>query len=819
MTKCRQSKTKNIYFCPWLYISGEFQDFLNTHGIERQQTPPHTPEHNGVSERANRTLMEMARSMIYASRVSLGYWGAAINTAAYIRNRVPTRTLNGITPFEAWTGAKPSLDHLRVFGCKAYVHVPDATRSKLEPKAIECVFIGYSSQSKGWLLYQTAKRRVIVSRDVIFDESAACTNSSSIFEPEYLQLLAPTSVTASTGAESNATSEAQREPESLRLSTQQLTNPASRADMEMTDDIVELDVNISDREPTPLRRSARERWPTVPFHDQELNRQLAVASVDPLLTEEPNTYKQAMSRPDCDQWKLATRAEMDAIKKSGTWILTELPVGKELIGCKWVFRLKRKADGSIDKYKARLVAQGFKQREGVDFTETFAPVAKFSSIRALLALAAHYDLEVDQMDVVSAYLNGDIDADIYMKQPEGFVTVGQEHLVCKLQKSLYGLKQAGRQWYHKIDESLINFGFTRLQSDHCLYVLNKARLVIWLALYVDDILLISNSKRMLNRFKLWLSQQFSMKDLGEAHFILGIQITRDRANRKLTISQQHYVESIVARYRMDESRPVSTPMECGIHFLQSDCPSTQAELDGMRNVPYQSAVGAIMYTMLATRPDVAYAITRLSQFNTNYGQKHWVALKRLLRYLHGTANYGITYGRVSGPQQHGLVGYCDSDWGFNEDRRSVSGYSFIITGGAVSWSAKTQPTVALSSVEAEYMSSTHATKEALWWRSLLTELGRGEKDLPTPTTIFSDSQGSIALVKNPEFHSRTKHISIQQHFVREHVERKAVTFVYKQTQDMAADVLTKALARQQHLKLIEMFGLGPVPRPSAAVVN
>lgn len=174
---------------------------------------------------------------------------------------------------------------------------------------------------------------------------------------------------------------------------------------------------------------------------------------------------------------------------------------------------------------------------------------------------------------------------------------------------------------------------------------------------------------------------------------------------------------------------------------------------------------------------------------------------------------------VNDPQKHGLIGYCDSDWGFSEDRRSVSGYSFIIAGGAVSWSAKTQPTVALSSVEAEYMSSTHATKEAVWWRSLLTELGRGEKDLPTPTTIFSDSQGSIALVKNPEFHSRTKHISIQQHFVREHVERKAVTFVYKQTQDMAADVLTKALARQQHLKLIAMFGLGPVPRPSAAVVN
>jgi hypothetical protein len=296
-----------------------------------------------------------------------------------------------------------------------------------------------------------------------------------------------------------------------------------------------------------------------------------------------------------------------------------------------------------------------------------------------------------------------------------------------------------------------------------------------------------------------------MKDLGEAHYVLGIQIHRNRAERTLKISQQEYIKNVIERFGMSESHMVTTPMDHSIKLSKSNSPTTPKEINDMKNIPYQSAVGAIMYAMLGTRPDIAYAITTLSQFSSNPGMQHWMALKRILRYLRGTLDYGITYSFFADDGKLSIRGYCDSDWGSNpDDRRSITGYVFLVAGGAVSWQAKKQPTVALSSVEAEYMASTQATKEALWWRTFLHELGN---DVSAPIWIYSDSQGSIALSKNPEYHARTKHIDIQHHFVREHVSNGHVYFSYVSTDNMAADILTKPLAREKHHRLLKELGL------------
>ena len=527
---------------------------------------------------------------------------------------------------------------------------------------------------------------------------------------------------------------------------------------------------------------------------------------------DPVSFREAIARPDGQQWEQAARDEYKSIQDAGTWTLTGLPPGRRTIGCKWVFKLKRKADGTIDRYKARLVAKGYAQTEGVDYQETFAPVAKFSAIRALLAMAAHFDLELHQMDVRTAFLNGDLDHDIYMTQPEGFTVPGQEHLVCKLQKSLYGLKQAGRSWYQKIDQALQELGFRALKSDPCVYIMRKGSVIVLIALYVDDLLILSNNVSELTHFKTDLALRFSMTDLGEAQYVLGIQIQRNRAAHTLTISQAEYVRNVLERFGMASSKVVRTPLEISSTLTKADCPAAGAPADAAFIRQYQSAVGAIMYAMLGTRPDIAFAVTALSQFNSNPGPSHWLAVKHVLRYLRGTTDYQLTYGAWGGPvtpavhaRPLNLHGFCDSDWASNpDDRRSVTGYVFMLGRGAVSWQAQKQTTVALSSVEAEYMASALATKEAIWWRTFLNEL---ELPANAATTIYSDSQGSIALSKNPEHHGRSKHIDIRHHFVREQVAAGTVKLEYVPTEAMLADVLTKPLSGDKHTKLLKHMGL------------
>jgi hypothetical protein len=321
---------------------------------------------------------------------------------------------------------------------------------------------------------------------------------------------------------------------------------------------------------------------------------------------------------------------------------------------------------------------------------------------------------------------------------------------------------------------------------------------------VDDLLIFSNSIDSLNAFKQKLSTLFEMKDLGEAHYVLGVQITRDRVARTLSISQKEYIKTIANRFVMNEANSADTPISLGNSLSKSDCPTSPTAIAAMKLKPYRSAVGAIMYAMLGTRPDITFAITALSQFNSNPGEVHWKALKRLIRYLLGTVNYSLTYGS-NNQNQLIMMGYCDADWGSNQDdRRSVTGYVYILNGGAVSWQARKQPTVALSSVEAEYMAATEATKEAIWLRSFFNELGL---KIPSPITILSDSQGSIALAKNPAVHSRSKHIDIRHHFIREQVAIGQIKMYYVPTKDMTADILTKPLSRDRHQRLVGLLGI------------
>jgi len=405
-----------------------------------------------------------------------------------------------------------------------------------------------------------------------------------------------------------------------------------------------------------------------------------------------------------------------------------------------------------------------------------------------------------------------------MEQPEGYSTAarGEQRLVCKLQKALYGLKQAGRAWNEKILDALLQLQFTPLDSDSCVFVHRGDNYVMFIALYVDDLLIISSSLPRLVHLKSKLSQLFEMTDMGEAHYILGLKITRDRSERQLSLSQQEYVRRVVERYGMTNCNPASTPLTAGTVLSKDDCPPTLPTAPVTINGhTYASVVGAIMYAMLGTRPDLAYSVGCLSRFNSNPGATHVAALKHVLRYLAGTTDYQLVYGTPSTSVAHHsdsnqaapfeVFGYCDSDYAACVDERlSVAGWVFMAAGGATSWQSQKQKSVALSTVEAEYMAACAASKEAVWQRAILAQAGvsTGHAML-----ILTDNQGAMALAKNPDHHQRSKHIDVRYHYVRQQVAKRTIRLDYIATADQAADQLTKPLSKVQHDRCLAAMGI------------
>lgn len=478
------------------------------------------------------------------------------------------------------------------------------------------------------------------------------------------------------------------------------------------------------------------------------------------------------------------------------------------MGYKWVFKLKLNPDNSIARYKARLVAKGYSQVPGQDFTETTSLVARLASYRAILSLTAKLNLEAHHLDIETAFLNGSLDEEIYMKAPDGFTG---NNGIWRLLKSLYGLKQASYVWNKLLDSTLKKLGFNRCNKDTCVYLYQMGKIFAILAVHVDDMLIVSNSKPKLAEIKLNLAKHFKVKDLGEVNFLLGIEITRNRQTGIVELSQQAYIEQLLKRFNLQDVKPAMTLLLPGIRLTQDDCPSTDEEKEDMANVPYASLVGALMYAAIGTRPDIAFAVGALSRFLSNPGRHHWNEAKRVLSYLKGTSSYAIRYhsqessvGRVIGysrgvaiqPSGGHIEGFSDSDWaGCVDTRRSTSGFIWMMNGGAVSWRSKLQSIVALSSTEAEYVGATPAVQEILWLRDLLHELKVIDD---SPSILNMDNRGAVYLTRGAGDSNKTKHIDIRYHFIRSHVEQRRIKVQFVTTDEMTADILTKNLGRPKH---------------------
>ena len=377
------------------------------------------------------------------------------------------------------------------------------------------------------------------------------------------------------------------------------------------------------------------------------------------MCKDPLSFSQGIESNDSPKWIDAMNDELKSMVQNEVWDLVELPEGYKKVGCKWVFKTKRDSKGNIERYKARLVAKGFTQKGGIDYRETFSPVSKKDSLRIIMALVAHYDLELHQMDVKTSFLNGNLEEDVYMDQPEGFSIKGKEHLACKLKKSIYGLKQASRQWYLKFHNTITPFGFKENTVDRCIYLKVSGSKFIFLILYVDDILLATSDLGLLRETKKFLSMNFEMKDMGEASYVIGIEIFRDRSRRMLGLSQKAYIERVLERFGMDKCSAGDVPIQKGDKFSLMQCPQNEWGRKQMERIPYASAVGSLMYAQTCTRPDISFAVGMLGRYQINPGLEHWKAAKKVMRYLQGTKDYMLTFRRSDNLE---VIGYSDSDF-------------------------------------------------------------------------------------------------------------------------------------------------------------
>ena len=677
---------------------------------------------------------------------------------------------------------------MNIFGtvCYAYVH---EGKKKLDPRAEKGIFVGYDKYSPAYFVYFHKKNSVKKVRLVTFtndylDNKREATPQiqNANEEMEFTPLI--------TNDQAVDTETSDNIPSSL--SGEEEKNGDHNDHDQSEDQIVDEDTNeetYNDNATTHLIENdrdtaypSRERKPPSYLKDYFTGEDSSDFLNLCETKNTPTTYTQAISSPDAEKWRTAMEKEMHSIQESNTFTLTSLPEDRNVVGGKWVYTIKED-DSNKSEYKARYVAKGYSQIKDVDYHETYAPTTKMTTIRTLMQLAAQYNLTVHQMDVKSAYLNAEIDCDIFVEQPEGYIVPGKEELVWKLNKSLYGLKQSGRNWNNLLNKELLGENFEQSKIDPCMFIkFNNDKMNIILV-WVDDILNAASDLDSLNEVKAKLMLKFEMKDLGQISRFLGIdfKIKPD----EIRMSQHVYTEKLLEKYNMLDCKPRLTPCEQKLSFSE--------DADPFDPTTYREAIGSLIYLSTCTRPDITWIVNKLSQFNQNPTIQHWTAVKHVLRYLKGTTNFCLSFRKCKDGLN--LTGYTDADWGSSEDRRSTSGYCFSLNenGPTISWKSKKQPTVALSTCEAEYVAMTPAIQEAEYLLKLVNAMDR--TTVLKEVTLNSDNQSAICVAKNPVTSQRIKHIDLKYHFIRDKINDGTIKMKYVPTDKNTADCFTKPLAK------------------------
>ncbi|GJP60077.1 hypothetical protein CLOP_g17216 [Closterium sp. NIES-67] len=795
------------------FIGADFEGELKRKGIQHQLTVPYNPQQNGVAERFNRTLQEGARTLLGRAGLPDPFWVSALRQVALVKNRVlATVGDKEWIPYTKWYGSAPAVNMLRAFGCMVVFHVPKEKRGKLEASGRWGVHLGIAKDHKRWLLWDLTTQKLTVSRDVKFLES--------LYYKEWKQ-------------------QQQKLPSTpLIVEADELQQPSTQVEVAVSEEemsgvtkeggAAEVEQQQQQHEspprvPHPPERPRRDVRPPVrlTYGGRGKPNVVQAGSVAEQIEEdeiahcywepipEPKTREEALNGPNGEKWKASEDEEFASLIENETWDLCDLPPGKKAITSKMIYRHKYGPEGELTRYKSRLVARGFQQTKGKDYDEVFAPVGKGTTLRVLLAIAALLGWKIRQMDIVTAFLNGIILEEVYMKQPEGLDDGSGR--VCRLKKAIYGLKQAPRAWYHKLEEALLAGGFKKSECDPSLFLLQENDEILMLLVYVDDILLFSASTALLDSAEQMLEMQFKCSKMGEVKYYLGMHVERDVEKGVLRLHQRKYCEGLAEKYGLQDGGKPATPLPSG--FTVEPCADEEVVGDSDRKL-FHSMVGSLNYAANHTRPDIAFATSRLASVVSRPSHEQLEAAKRLVRYVSATASVGLEYSGVRQRLQRGAADVksgemllsCYTDASFNlvkADGTSIGGYVCLLGGGAVSWRSKKQNEVGLSSCETEYMALHHGAKEVVWLRRLLEELGVGQEE---PTVVLCDNESAVKLAKNACLHGLTKHIRPKWHWVRRLLDKEVRLEIVK-THQQAADIFTKRLAEADHWKGMKLAGM------------
>ncbi|KAI3735684.1 hypothetical protein L6452_15192 [Arctium lappa] len=788
----------------------DLNTFCEEKGIERQYSAPRTPQKNGVAERRNRTLIEAARSLLADSKLPITFWAEAVNTACYVQNRVLVVKPKNKTPYELLNKRKPFIGFFKPFGCPCIILNTKSHLGKFDSKADDGLLVGYSSQSKAYRVFNSSSRIIEENDNVKSNENTPNpigTGPQWLFDIDSLtNSFGFSSDYAGSGSGGSGTTQVQESISKSVIFPIPTVNSVEDCEKEPSTRPSQSEEEIRDEETQENKESevAAENT-SVELHDSNLEAglneepshntrvqknhppQLVIGDISsPMMTRHQSRLQEMQDQQhtvlSCFLSQLEPKKAHDAMKES-SWIEA---MQEELL------QNKRDERGIVIRNKARLVAQGYTQEEGIDYEEVFAPVARIEAIILFLAYASYMNFKFYQVDVKSAFLYGSIEEEVYVCQPPGFENPSYPDRVYKLKKALYGLHQAPRAWYDTLSSYLLENGFERGVIDKTLFIKRKKKDILLVQIYVDDIIFGSTRDNMCKEFEELMHQRFKMSSMGELTFFLGLQV--QQKSDGIFICQSKYVQDILTKFGFSDSKPAITPMETHKQIT--------ADLEGedMDVHHYRSMIGSLMY-LTASRPDIMFPVCVCARFQVRPKQSHFQAVKRIFRYLKGQPRLGLWYPHDS---PFDLIAYSDSDLGgANLDRKSTSGGCQFLGARLVSWQCKKQTTMSTSTTEAEYIAAASCCSQVLWIQNQM--LDYGVTFLHTP--IFIDNSSAISIVNNPVKHSKTKHIEIRYHFIRDCNEKKLIQVVKVHTDNQFADLFTKAFDVGRFTFLVTSVGM------------